>query len=69
MMNDFSGLMNNVIEFTGHKDSNALQEVIKSTDKKQKSYISKHKYNLSKFGLSEEKIKEDCKAYYETFIN
>ena len=69
MMNDFSGLMNDVIEFTDYTNSDVLQEIIKSTDEKQKSYISKHKYNLSKFGLSEERIKEDCKAYYETFIN
>ena len=69
MMNDFSGLMNDVIEFTGHTNSDTLKKAIESTDKKQKSYISKHKYNLSKFGLSEERIKEDCKAYYETFIN
>ncbi len=69
MMNDFSGLMNNIIKFTAHKDSETLQEIIKSTDEKQKNYISKHKYNLSKFGLTEEKIKNDCKKYYETFIS
>ena len=34
----------------------------------QRSYKSKHKYDLSKFGLSEEKIKKDCKSIYETFL-
>ena len=69
MMSDFSGLMKDIIDFTGHDDSKELQEIIETTDHKQKSYVSKHKYNLSKFGLSESKIREDCKAYYETFIN
>ena len=69
MMTDFSDLMSDIIVFTGYNNSDKLQDIIKITDEKQKSYISKHKYNLSKFGLSEEKIKEDCKAYYETFIN
>ena len=69
MMNDFSGLMNNIIKFTDHENTQQLEEVIIETDKKQKNYISKHKYNLSKFGLSEEKIKNDCKKYYETFIS
>ena len=41
MMNDFSGLMHNIIKFTAHKDSESLQEIIKLTDEKQKSYISK----------------------------
>ena len=69
MMTGFSDLMNDIIVFTGHNNSDKLQDIIKITDEKQRSYISKHKYNLSKFGLSEETIKKDCKAYYETFIN
>ena len=69
MMDNFDNLMNDIISFVDHENSDKLQSIIKDTSEKQKSYVSKHKYNLSKFGLSENKIKEDCKAYYETFIN
>ena len=69
MMNDFDGLMGDIIKFTDHKSSNKLYESIKITSEKQKNYKSEHKYNLQKFGFSEEKIKKDCALVYETFIN
>tara|TARA_Y100000590_G_scaffold368117_1_gene428576 strand:- start:1536 stop:2633 length:1098 start_codon:yes stop_codon:yes gene_type:complete len=69
MMNDFSGLMNNIITFVNHERTDNLNKVIEIVDNEQKNYVSKHKYDLSKFGLTEDKIKKDCKAYYETFIN
>ena len=33
------------------------------------SEIKTLKYDLSKFGLTEQQIKDDCNAYYKTFIN
>ena len=41
---------------------------IKSTAENQRSYKSNHKYDLDRFGLSEGKIKKDCKLIYETFL-
>ena len=69
MMNDFDGLMHEIIKFTNHNSNEKLLRNIKITSDKQKKYKSKHKYDLNKFGLSEEKIRQDCKKYYETFIN
>ena len=69
MMNDFDILMENIIKFTGHEASEELLNEIKTTSDKQKKFKSKHKYNLDKFGLTEEQIKKDCKVIYETFIN
>lgn len=69
MMSDFESLMSEIVEFTNHKSSKSLVSKIKDTSDKQKQYKSKHIYDLSKFGLTKEKIKEDCKKYYETFIN
>jgi len=69
MMNHFDELMDDIIKFTDQKSSETLLNEILITSDKQKSFKSKHKYDLEKFGLSEEKIKEDCKKYYETFIN
>ena len=43
--------------------------ILRKHQKNKKSFKSKHKYDLSKFGLTEEKIKKDCKKIYETFLN
>jgi hypothetical protein len=69
MMKDFDGLMNDIIKFTNHDCNEILLKNIKITAKKQKSYKSKHIYDLDKFGLKEKQIKNDCLLYYETFIN
>ena len=69
MMIDFGMLMDDISQFVDMEVSKNLQAVIDSTATKQKKYISKHKYDLAKFGLTEDKIKADCKPYYETFIN
>ena len=69
MMNDFDSLMDKIINFTGHKPSQDLLNKIKITSNKQKLFKSNHKYNLEKFGLNEDMIKNDCKDIYETFIN
>ena len=69
MMLDFESLMNDIIAFTNHKKSEELSSVVKISSEKQRKYKSKHKYDLSKFGLTKKKIEKDCKKYYETFIN
>jgi hypothetical protein len=69
MMNNFDQLMDDIIKFTGQESSDYLLNEISVTSEKQKTFMSKHKYDLAKFDLTEEKIKEDCKKYYETFIN
>ena len=43
-----------------YKPSSEFIENIKKTAKKQRVFISSHKYNLEKFGLTERKIIEDC---------
>ena len=68
MMNDFDGLMNEILPFINHKPSQELINEIKITSEKQSAYKSKHKYDLSKFGLTEEQIKKDCAVIYETFL-
>ena len=35
---------------------------------KQRAYKSEHKYDLAKYGLTEEKIRKDCAFLYETFL-
>ena len=69
MMSDFEGLMDEILSFVGHDASDELLDKIKETAEGQRNYKSKHKYDLEKFGLSEEKIRKDCAKIYETFLN
>ena len=69
MMNDFDGLMQDIIHFIEIEPSADLKSDIKMTAEKQRSFKSKHKYDLSKFGLTEQQIKDDCKVIYETFLS
>ena len=69
MMNNFDNLMNEILPFIEHAPSSDLLQEIEVTAKKQKEYKSKHKYDLERFGLTEEQIKNDCKVIYETFLN
>ena len=69
MMSNFEDLMDEILTFVGHDASKELLDDIKQTAEKQRNYKSKHKYDLEKFGLSEERIRKDCKKIYETFLN
>ena len=69
MMSDFEGLMDDVLNFVEHEPSEELLNKINDTANQQRNYQSKHKYDLEKFGLSEEKIRKDCAKIYATFFN
>ncbi len=69
MMSDFDGLMNDIVKFIDIQPSKKLIEDIRITADKQRAFKSKHKYDLSKFGLTEQQIKNDCKIIYETFLS
>ncbi len=69
MMSDFSGLMDDILEFVDFDPSDEFLEDIKITDEKQKKFKSGHKYDLERFGLTEERIKIDCAKIYGTFLN
>ena len=69
MMSNFESLMNDIMNFLELETSQNLQTVIKDTAEKQRQYVSEHKYDLEKFGITEEQIKNDCKEIYETFLS
>jgi hypothetical protein len=69
MMTNFEKLMDDIFIFTNHEPSQELRNEIKNIAEKQKNYKSKHKYDLKKFGLSEDRIKKDCSSIYKTFLN
>jgi hypothetical protein len=69
MMKDFDGLMTDIIKFVDFESSEELLSDIKKTAESQRSFKSKHSYDLDKFGLTEKKIKKDCKFIYDTFLS
>ena len=68
MMNDFESLMDDVFDFLNIEKDNKTISIIKDTAKKQRQYKSSHKYDLQKFGLTENQIKNDCSEIYKTFL-
>ena len=45
-----------------------VQRVLASRGEKQRKYESEHKYDLEKFGLTEEQVRRDCAFFYDTFL-
>ena len=68
MMNNFESLMDDIIDFLNIQRNDQLLKDIQHTAEKQRKYQSGHKYDLEKFGLSENQIKNDCKEIYQTFL-
>ncbi len=69
MMNDFDTLMPEIVEFVGEKMTPELSEIIKKTAEQQRAYKSSHKYDLEKYGLTEEQIRKDYAPFYELILN
>ena len=67
---DEEKLFEAVIENGGDdvEKNDELIQKIKQTSEDQKQYKSEHKYDLKKFDLTEEIIKNDCKKIYDTFL-
>ncbi len=68
MMADFEGLMDEMCAFLGHEMTPELRASVQKHAEKQRKYKSEHRYDLSKFGLTEEQIRSDCAFYYDTFL-
>ncbi len=68
MMRDFDVVMAEMCEFLGKDMTPELRETVRKRADKQRAYQSGHKYDLEKFGLSEEKILKDCAFFYDTFL-
>jgi len=68
MMLDLENVMDEMCTFLGHPMTPELKATVKAQAEKQRSYESEHKYNLAKYGLTEERIKKDCAFFYDTFL-
>jgi omega-hydroxy-beta-dihydromenaquinone-9 sulfotransferase len=68
MMADFEGLMDEMCKFLGHEMTPKLRETIQQRGEKQRKYESEHKYDLAKYGLTEEQVRRDCAFFYDAFL-
>ncbi len=68
MMADFEGVMDEMCRFLGHEMTPALRATVAKRGEKQRKYESEHKYDLEKFGLTEDQVRRDCAFFYDTFL-
>lgn len=68
MMSEFEVVMDELLRFVGHTPDAAFQKAIDDQAATQRSYASKHGYKLEKFGLDADRIRNDCKAFVDTFL-
>ena len=61
--------MDDIIDFLNIQRNDQLLRDIQHTAEKQREYQSSHKYDLEKFGLSENQIRNDCKEIYQSFLS
>ena len=68
LMKDFDTLMPEIVAFVGNEMTPALAAAIKTTADKQRKFESGHKYDLEKFGLTEERIRKDYALFYDVLL-
>ena len=68
LMQQFDVVMEEILEFTDVKATVELQQQIEQVAEKQRHYKSEHKYDLARFGLTEERIRRDYAVIYDTFL-
>ncbi len=69
LMNDFGGLMSEILAFIGTEKTPALEREIERVAAEQREFKSQHKYDARKFGIEAERIRQDCAFVYETFLD
>lgn len=68
LMQDFETMMDEICDFCELDMTDEQRRAIAARGEKQRAYESKHKYDLARFGLSEEQIRQDCAFFYDTFL-
>jgi hypothetical protein len=68
LMQDFEGLMGEILAFTGTPTTPALEQEIARVAKQQRAFRSQHRYDAQAFGIEPERIRRDCAFVYETFL-
>lgn len=69
MMRDFEGVMDEICAFVDHEMTAEQRAAVERTAREQRGYHSEHRYDLARFGLTEERIRRDCDFYYRAFLS
>jgi hypothetical protein len=67
IMQDFRATISELLDFLELEPGPAFEEKVRVQAQKQKQYRSEHKYYLEKFGLSEERIRDDLAFVYRDY--
>jgi len=67
LMVDFENTFNRIVEFASLEKTTELQNAIKAQVARQKTFKTKHKYQLEDFDLNKEKIRKDFSFIYENY--
>jgi len=67
LMNDLEQTMNDLVRFLELEPAPEFQAKLAEQAAKQRTYQSKHRYSLEKFGLSEERIRADLDFIYREY--
>ncbi|GDX80780.1 sulfotransferase [Deltaproteobacteria bacterium] len=68
MMQDFDGLMAEMVPFFDMNPTPEQLAAIKATAEEQRAYKSSHTYKLEKYGLDANRIRRDCAFVYDTWL-
>jgi hypothetical protein len=69
MMQNFEDVMTEILCFLEIDKSMQLNNAIKEVAKQQRKYTSTHRYDCSRFKLSEDKIRKDYAPVYDAFLS
>lgn len=68
LMQQFDVVMEDILCFVDVDPTAEIEQNIRQIAEKQRSYKSRHEYDLARFGLTEERIRRDYKPIYDTFL-
>lgn len=68
LMQDFEPMMDEICAFCELEMSEEQRQAIAERGEKQRAYKSGHKYDITKYGLTEEQVRADTKFFYDTFL-
>lgn len=68
LMREFDTVMGEIMQFVGTESTPELETTIAHIAEKQRRYKSGHEYDLARFGLTEERIRQDYAVIYDTFL-
>ena len=68
LMQDFEPMMDEICAFCELEMTEEQRQAIAARGEKQRAYKSGHKYDITKYGLTEEQVRADTKFFSDTFL-